>query len=59
MDAHGVKASEKEMGGKQSEVEHEAGWTAATARLKITYMHHGRTQMYVYGTIKCRDDEDN
>lgn len=41
------------MGGECSEVEHEVGWTAA--KLKITYMHHGRVEMYVYGTIKCRE----
>lgn len=43
------------MGGKCSGVEHEVRWTAAKAKLKITYMHHGRTEMYVYGTIKCRE----
>lgn len=27
---------------KRNEVEHEVRWTAARAKHKITYMHHGR-----------------
>lgn len=50
------------MRGKRSGVEHEVRWTAATAKLKITYMHHGRM---VDGTGRMwdykmqRDDEDS
>lgn len=47
--------SEKEMAGKCSEVKHEVRLTAAIPKLKITYMHHGRVEMYEYGTIKCRE----
>lgn len=39
--------SEKEKGGKCSEVKHEVRWTAALPKLKITYMHHGRMDTYV------------
>lgn len=45
------------MGGKCSEVKHEVRWTAA--KLKITYMHHGRMEMYVRDYKMQRDDEDN
>lgn len=44
--------SEKEMGGECSEVKHEVRWTAA--KLKITYMHHGKMEMKLR-TIKCRE----
>lgn len=42
-----VKWSEKDMGGKCSVGKGEVRWTAAKPRLKITYMHHGRMEMYV------------
>lgn len=45
----------KEMGRKCSKLKHEVRWKAAMAKFKITYMHHGRTEMHVYGTIKCRE----
>lgn len=51
----GVRFQRKKKGGKCSGVKHEVRWEAAKPKLKITYMHHGRVEMYVYGTIKCRE----
>lgn len=51
--------SEKEMGGKCSEVKREVMWTAEIQKLKITYMHHGRKEIYVWDYKMQRDDMDN
>ena len=40
-----------------SEVKREVRWTAA--KLKITYMHHGRKEMYERDYKMQRDNEDN
>lgn len=50
---------EKEMGRRCSEVKHEVMGTAALPKLKITYMHHGRVEMYVWDYKMQRDDEDS
>lgn len=48
---------QRERNGRCSEVKREVRWTAA--KLKITYMHHGRKEMYVRDYKMHRDDEDN
>lgn len=39
----------RERKGRKVQVKHGVRWTAALPKLKITYMHHGRMDMYVWG----------
>lgn len=48
----------REKWGECSEMEHVVKWTAAKAKLKITYMHHGRMKRSVWDYKMQRGDED-
>lgn len=49
----------EEMRGKCSEVKREVTWIESMPKFKITYMHHGRKEMYAWDYTMQRDDEDN